>query len=82
MESKRFCGNTYSAKQRKIAHLQATENRLNVEETTLKEANKIERNIRQALQLINVAQKVVDYRTKDFEIRRQANAGLILESDF
>ena len=78
-----FAGNTYSAKQRKIAHLQATENRLNVEETTLKEANKIERNIRQALQLINVAQKVVDYRTKDFEIQQsKLNAGLILESDF
>ena len=30
-----------------------------------------------------MAQKVVDYRTKDFEIQQsKLNAGLILESDF
>ncbi len=76
-------GNTYATKQRKIAHLQATENRLNVEETTVKEANKIERNIRQSLQLISVAQKVVDFRTKDFEVQQnRLDAGLILKSDF
>lgn len=74
--------NNYTTHQRKLIHLQATENRLNVEDNTIKEVQKIERNIKQSVQLIQVAQKVVDYRTQDLAIQQnRQNAGLLLESE-
>lgn len=77
-----IASNSYTTRQRKLLQLQANENRLNVEDNTIKESQKVERNIRQSVKLIQVAQKVVEYRTKDLEIQEnRQNAGVSLESD-
>ena len=77
-----IASNSYTTRQRRLQLLQANENRQNVEENAFRDFQKVERNLRQSIKLIQVAQKVVDYRIQDLEIQqnRQA-AGTILQTD-
>ena len=74
---------TYAKKQRKFLKLQAEENILNTQEQVNTDLAKAYRHLSQSVELISVAQKVVDFRREDLKIQTDKhNVGLNIDVDF
>ena len=75
--------NTYVKRQRVALRKQAEENLANTREQLDADLAKARRKINQAVELIALARKVVDYRLEDFQIQtNRFQAGLSLEADY
>lgn len=75
--------NTYVKRQRVALKKQAEENLANTQEQFTADLAKARRKINQAVELIALARKVVDYRLEDFRIQtNRFQAGLSLEADY
>jgi hypothetical protein len=74
--------NKHLLKQREAQVKQAEENILNLQQQVTSDIEKAYRKVNQSKSLIAVAQRVLDYRTKELKIQEDKQAGLTLKRTY